>query len=78
MPCFSGGFWKRPSGDVSSVTGLWRCGGFGGTAEEDRGKVRASETIFDAGICSVVFFSLGDVLLQYPFLPKGGGISYPN
>lgn len=27
----SGGFWMWPNGDGISVTGLWRCSGFGGT-----------------------------------------------
>lgn len=31
MPCPSSGFWTRLSGDEETVTGLWRCSGFGGT-----------------------------------------------
>lgn len=68
----SGGFWLRPSGDVSSVTGLWRCSGFGGTGEKTEEKF-----FLDASGCRW-FFSSGNMSLQCWLGPEGGGISYPN
>lgn len=36
MADLSGGFWLQVNGEVSTVTGLWRCSGFGGTREVER------------------------------------------
>lgn len=75
MPGPSGGFWMRPSGEESGVTGLWRCGGFGGTRERTSWNISACIWML---VDALKFFPSSNVSLQCGFGSEGGGVSYPS